>query len=85
MMPNPNQIKTTEIVEDFHRISLELHFFLYILPLLAQNFQLFTGCSYRKTDLTFKNGNFAQIPNLGSEFESWLFLTNLGPISRPKS
>ena len=85
MMPNPNQIKTTEIVEDFHRISLELHFFLYILPLLAQNFQLFTGWSYQKTDLTFKNGNFAQIPNLGSEFEFWLFLTILGPNSRPKS
>ena len=55
------------------------------MPLLAQNFQLFTGWSYQKTDLTFKNGNFAQIPNLGSEFEFWLFLTILGPNSRPKS
>ena len=41
---DPNPALKYEIYENFNRIALELHFFLYILPLLTQDFYFLTRC-----------------------------------------
>ena len=52
---DPNSTFKSDIFEDFSRISLELHFFLYVLPCLAQNFYFLTRSSQPKTDFYVKN------------------------------
>ena len=60
---DPNPVLKSKIFENFDRILLELHYFLYILPFFTQNFYFLICCRQPKTVLYVISWNSKKITN----------------------